>query len=87
MHFFSADGIEWKLQQKLVSGQPQPPHFFDEHVQYTDGSNTTVKRRERPWILFGKNGAPRVLVTSMEGGNHNADSATWTMAQATSANT
>lgn len=87
VHFFSADGIEWKLQQKLVSGQPQPPHFFDEHVQYTDGSNTTVKRRERPWILFGKNGAPRVLVTSMEGGNHNADSATWTMAQATSANT
>jgi len=29
----------------------------------------------------------QVLVTSMEGGNHNADSATWTMAQATSANT
>ena len=86
VHFFSSDGIGWKLQQKLnAKGQPQPPHFFQEVVQYSDGTNTTVKRRERPWILFNKDGSPRVLVTSMEGGNHKGDSATWTMAQATSA--
>jgi hypothetical protein len=43
-------------------GEPQPPHFFQEHIRYTDGTNTTVERRERPWILFNKDGSPRVLI-------------------------
>ena len=86
VHFFSADGLDWRLQQKLDRrGQPQPPHFFDEHITYTDGTNTTVGRRERPWILFNAAGDPWVLVTSMQGGNHKGDASTWTMAQATSA--
>ena len=55
--------------------------FSQEVIQYTDGSNTTVGRRERPWMLFGQGGAPLALVTSIEGGNRHGDSKTWTMVQ------
>ena len=86
LHFFSLDGISWELQQALdAKGSPQPPYFFHENITYTDGTSTTVSRRERPWMLFNADGSPRALVTSMEGGNHKSDSATWTMVQATSA--
>ena len=41
-------GLEWELQQKLdAKGNPQPPHFFDEHIHQIDGSVATVQRRER----------------------------------------
>ena len=87
VHFFSRDGLEWRLQQKLdggdQGGKPLPPFFFDEVVRYQDGTNATVGRRERPWMLFNADGSPRALVTSMHGGNRKADAATWTMVQAT----
>ena len=64
VHFFSSDGLYWKLQQKLdTKGNPQPPHFFHEVIQYSDGSNTTVGRRERPWMLFNKDGSPSALTS------------------------
>ena len=41
-------GLEWELQQKLdAKGNPQPPHFFDEHIHQIDGSVATVQRHER----------------------------------------
>jgi hypothetical protein len=87
IHFFSADGINWELQQKLdAKGQPQPPHFFQEVIRYADGTSVTTKRRERPWMLFNTDGSPSVLVTSIQGGNAKGDSSVWTMVQATSAN-
>ena len=85
VHFFSTDGLEWHLHQQLNGSHPLPPYFFDEVVHYTDGTSTTVSRRERPWILFNADGSPRALVTSMAGGNRKEDSATWTMVQETSA--
>ena len=42
VHFFSGDGLKWELQQKLdAKGNPQPPHFFDEHIHQTDGTVAT----------------------------------------------
>jgi hypothetical protein len=64
VHFFSSDGLRWKLQQKLdAKGNPQPPHFFHEVIQYTDGTNATVGRRERPWMLFNKDGSPSAFAS------------------------
>eukprot|EP00035_Acanthoeca_spectabilis_P000852 m.75931 g.75931 ORF g.75931 m.75931 type:complete len:399 (-) comp10470_c0_seq1:206-1402(-) len=86
VHFFSADGITWHLQQSLDDNNvPLPPFFFDEVVEYNDGTNVTVQRRERPWILFDTDGSPKALVTSMKGGNNVGDSDVWTMVQGTSA--
>ena len=83
VHFFSSDGLTWKLQQKLdAKGNPQGPFFFDEHITYTDSTKVSVSRRERPWILFSESGAPRLLVTSMAGGRSDNQSGVWTMAQA-----
>jgi len=46
VHFFSADGMNWQLQQKLdAKGNPQPPHFFTEHINQTDGSVATYANR------------------------------------------
>lgn len=86
IHFFSSDGLHWKLQQTLDRGMPLAPFFYDEVIQYTDGTNVTVQRRERPWILFNADGSPRALVTSMQGGNRPADASVWTMVHPTSAN-
>jgi hypothetical protein len=88
VHFFSTDGISWHLHQQLDrgdQGQPLPPFFFSNVIEYTDGTTATVTRRERPWMLFNTDGSPRALVTSMKGGNHPSDSSVWTMVQATSA--
>ena len=82
VHFFSADGTNWHLQQTLDSkGDPQAPYFFNEVVHYTDGTNVTVDRRERPWMMFNEDGAPKLLVTSMSGGNSEGDASVWTMVQ------
>mmetsp|Transcript_25120 Transcript_25120/g.65524 ORF Transcript_25120/g.65524 Transcript_25120/m.65524 type:complete len:394 (+) Transcript_25120:2-1183(+) len=86
VHWFSPDGITWHLHQKQDEhGTPIPPHFYDEHIAYTDGTNVTVGRRERPWMLFNADGSPRALVTSIMGGNRKGDASVWTMVQGTSA--
>lgn len=67
IHLFSADGLNFSLQQNVVSGNPQPPFVFDDVVVQSDGTNFTAGRRERPWILFDAHSTrPRVLVTSMQ---------------------
>ena len=52
VHFHSGDGVKWELQQKLdAKGNPQPPHFFDEHIHQTDGTVATCA--PRPCALLG----------------------------------
>ena len=52
VHFHSGDGLKWELQQKLdAKGNPQPPHFFDEHIHQTDGTVATCA--PRPCALLG----------------------------------
>jgi hypothetical protein len=52
VHFFSPDGLNWQLQQKLdEKGNPQPPHFFTENIHQTDGSTITCGNCCPPIIL------------------------------------
>lgn len=69
IHLWSADGLNFTLQQALdTRGEPLAPFVFDERVVQTDGTAFNASRRERPWLLFaeGTRSTPEVLVTSME---------------------
>ena len=39
---------------------------FELDVQWSNGSHTEVRRRERPEILFAPNGLPEVLYTAVQ---------------------
>ena len=74
IHLFSADGLNFTLQQQLVTigggegAEPVGPFVFNETVQQVGAPPFTAGRRERPWLLFepGTQSRPRVLVTSMQ---------------------
>ena len=66
---FSPDGTTFVLQQATdAGGNPLAPFVFDGNITQTDGTSFVAGRRERPWLLFGANGEPTALVTSMQAG-------------------
>ena len=69
IHLFSADGLDFTLQQALgAGGEPVGPFVFTENITQTDGTSFAAGRRERPWLLWAKGSAsrPEALVTSMQ---------------------
>jgi len=58
-HIWSADGVSWHSTQMHLA--------LGEHVELDDGTSWTLKRRERPFILFeGDGSTPRVVFSGAE---------------------
>ena len=72
-HSFSRDGVNWTVAE-------DKPYTFA--VPFTDGTNTTMRVRERPQLLLTRSGQPRYLSTSVQPGDHTVDDSTYTLVQA-----
>jgi hypothetical protein len=57
-HAWSKDGIEWSTPRVGA---------FNTTIQFTDGSNMTCERRERPQMVLGKDGMPLALISAVTG--------------------
>jgi len=55
-HAFSRDGLSW-----TYGGLA-----YDMNVQWDDGTNMTMKRRERPELIFNSDGVATILFTAVE---------------------
>lgn len=55
-HWFSHDGLQWSANSKAA---------FTTAINYTDGSSQRFSRRERPHLLFDKQGEPTHLFTGL----------------------
>merc|ERR1711924_311021 len=56
-YVWSMDGLHW------TSSSPKVPWC---NVEFTDGTNATLKRRERPKWLLGVDGQPTHLFTGVQ---------------------
>ena len=56
MHAFSRDGHTWTRSTVFP---------FDAAVNFSDGTSTEMKRRERPELLLSKRGQPRYFVSGV----------------------
>jgi hypothetical protein len=66
IHLFSRDGLNFTLHQRTLDAEPQPPFVYGATVLQTDGSSFSAERRERPWLLFRRDGRPELLATSIK---------------------
>ena len=55
-HLVSDDGVAWDV-------FADEPKAYIHTIEWTDGTSTTMDRRERPWLLFDDDGRPAYLVT------------------------
>jgi hypothetical protein len=55
-HLISDDGVAWDV----LANEPKA---YTHPIEWTDGTSTTMDRRERPWLLFDDDGRPAYLVT------------------------
>lgn len=72
-HAFSVDGKQWTFTQN-------PAYTTD--IQTADGQRHSYNRRERPHLLFGANGEPSHLFTSLTNWGRDTGDSAFTFAQA-----
>jgi hypothetical protein len=64
-HAFSRDGRNWQY-SGVAWGDAEHPHL--NAVRYTDGTNFSFTRRERPHFVFDGRGAPALLTSAAQYG-------------------
>ena len=69
-HAFSRDGVTW---------QYSPIPAYNATLRLTNGSTVVFSRMERPFLLFGDNGAPTHMYTGVQ--RYDWDDASFTLVQ------
>ena len=64
-HAFSRDGLRWEY-SGVAWGNAEHPHL--NKVTYTDGSTFSFTRRERPHLIFNRDGSPALLTNAAQYG-------------------